>query len=145
MLVIHTTRRMKQLRGMALSCYYKLSAKRTAQPDESKHRSAQQTVQSLKEPFRPHDKRPAATPGGNLCEDGSAKRPRTSSIREDTVIVLEDSETEEGGSRVEPQRPHDSRQRTQVDKGSERTGESGEVLDSKKILKLFRVDEKKLA
>lgn len=142
MLVIYPTRRMKQLRSIAISCYYKLSTKRTAQPNVSKHRSAQQIVQSLKEPFRSHNKMHAAIPGGNLNKDGSATRPRA---REDIVVVLEDSEHGEGGSRVEPQQPRDSRQRTQVDKGGERTGESGEMLDSKKILKLFRVKEKKLA
>jgi hypothetical protein len=128
---------MKRLRGMALSCYYNSSTKQNVPPDESKHRTVQDIVQSLNDPFRSHGKRHAATPGGNLCRDGS--------IREDTTIVLDDSEPEEGGSKVEHQQPHGSRQRTKVDKGGERTGESGKGLGSKKILKLFRVNEKKLA
>jgi hypothetical protein len=136
---------MTKLRDMALSCYYKLSTKRDIQPDESNHSSAHHIVQSLKEPFRSHKKRLAVTPDGNLHRDGSAKRPRADPIRDDNVIVIEDSEPEEGGSKVEPQQRHEGRQRTKVDKGCAKTGESEKVLDSKKILKLFRVDEKKLA
>ncbi|KAI9466004.1 peptidase family C78-domain-containing protein [Lactarius psammicola] len=82
--------------------------------------------------------------GGHRHRDSSAKRPRASPPRDDNVIVIEDSEPEQGASKVEPQR-HDSRQRTKVDKGRVRTGDSREVLDPKKVLKLFRVDEKKLA
>ncbi|KAI9446654.1 peptidase family C78-domain-containing protein [Lactarius indigo] len=97
----------------------------------------------LKESFRSHKKRHAATPSGHRHSDGSAKRPRSSPLRDDNVIVIEDSEPEEGAStKAEPQ-CHDSR--TKVDKGCVKTGEKGKVLDTKKTLKLFRVDEKKLA
>jgi hypothetical protein len=134
---------MKLLRGMALSCYYESSTKQNVQPDESRHRTAQHIVQSLKEPFRSHEKRHTATPSGILCRDGSAKRPHASSVIDTTV--LEDSKPEEGGSKVDTQQPHDSRQRKKVDKGDKRTGESKKVLDSKKILRLFRINEKRLA
>jgi len=134
------TRRMTQLRGKALSSY-NLSRQRGVHPSESKCSTGQPILQSLKEPFRSHKKRHAATPGGHRHRDGSAKRRCASP---DNVIVIEDSEPEEGASNVDPQR-HDSRQRTEVDKGRARTGESGKALDPKKVLKLFRVDEKKLA
>jgi len=135
-----------KLRGMALSCYYKLSTKRDIQRDESKYSSAHHIVQSLNEPLRSHKKRHAVTPDGNLHGEGSAKRPCAGPIRDDNVIVIEDSEPEEGGgSKVEPQQRHEGRQRTKVDKGNVKTGESEKILDSKKILKSFRVDEKKLA
>lgn len=135
--------RMKQLRGMALSSY-NLSRRRDVQPDEKKYSTVQHIVQSLKEPFRSHKKRHAPTPGGHRHGDGSAKRLRASPLEDDNVIVIEDPDPEEGASKVEPQR-HDSRRRTKVDKGRVRTGETGEVSDPKKILKSFRVDEKKLA
>jgi hypothetical protein len=143
LLAFDPSMRMKLLRGMALSCYYESSTKQNVQPDESRHRTAQHIVQSLKEPFRSHEKRHTATPSGILCRDGSAKRPHASSVIDTTV--LEDSKPEEGGSKVDTQQPHDSRQRKKVDKGDKRTGESKKVLDSKKILRLFRINEKRLA
>jgi hypothetical protein len=137
--VIHT-RSMRHLRGMALTCYYDLSAKQHIQPDDSKYSTAQRIVQSLKEPLRSHEKGHAVTLGGNLHRDDSAKRPP----RNDNV--LEDPEpSKEGTSNVQHQQRHDSRQQTEVDKGRARTGKIGKVLNPKRILKLFRVDEKKLA
>ncbi|KAH9004936.1 DUF1671-domain-containing protein [Lactarius hatsudake] len=126
--------RMRQLRDMALS-------NRDVRPNESKYGTAQHVVQSLKEPFRSHKKRP--TPGGRRHGDSSAKRPRSSPLGDDNVIVIEDSEPEEGAStKVGPQ-CHDSR--TKVAKWRAKIGENRKVLDTKKTLKLFRVDEKKLA
>jgi hypothetical protein len=134
---------MTQLRGMALAAY-NLSRQRDVQTDESKHSTGQRIVQSLKEPFRSDKKRHAGTPGGHRPGDNSAKRPRVRPHGDDDVIVVEDSEPEEGASKVEPRR-HASPQRTQVNKVRVRTSEIGKVSDPKKILKLFRVDEKKLA
>jgi len=125
--------RMTQLRDMALSSY-NLSRQRDVQPDESKH-AAQHIVQSLKAHSWSDKNRHA---GVHRPGDTSARRPRASP--DNNVIVIEDSEPEEG----EPQR-HDSRQQTQVNKARVGTGEVGKVLDPTKILKLFRVDEKKLA
>ncbi|KAH9060064.1 peptidase family C78-domain-containing protein, partial [Lactarius vividus] len=95
----------------------------------------------LKEPFRSHKKR--AIPGGHRHSDSSAKRPRSSPLGDDNVIVIEDSEPEGGAStKVRPQ-CHDSR--TKVEKWLMKTGENGKVLGTRKTLELFRVDEKKLA
>lgn len=139
--VIHT-RSMRQLRRMALTCYHDLSATQYIQPDDRKHSTTQRIVQSLKEPLRSHKKRHAVTLGGKLHRDSSTKRP----LRVDDVNVLEDPEpTKEGTSKVEHQQRHNSRQQTQVDKGRVRTGIIGKVLNPKRILKLFRVNEKKLA
>lgn len=102
------TRRMTQLRSMALASY-NLSRQRGVRTDESKYGTRQHIVQSLKESFRSHEKRRAPTPGGHRPGDDSAKRPRASHLGDDNVIVLEDSEPEEGASKVEPYR-HDSRQ-----------------------------------
>lgn len=140
LLVFDPSVRMRQLRDVALSSY-NLSRKRDVRPNESKYSTAQHVVQSLKEPFRSHKKR--ATPGGRRHNDSSAKRPRSSPPGDDNVIVVEDSEPEEGAStKVGPQ-CHDSR--TKVEKWRAKIGEYAKVLDTKKTLKLFRVDEKKLA
>ncbi|KAH9001470.1 DUF1671-domain-containing protein [Lactarius akahatsu] len=140
LLVFDPSVHMRQLRDMALSSY-NLSRKRDVWPNKSKYSTAQHVVQSLKEPFRSHKKR--ATRGGRRHSDSSAKRPRSSPLGDDNVIVIEDSEPEEGAStKVGPQ-SHDSG--TKVDKWLVKTGENRKVLDTKKTLKLFRVDEKKLA
>ncbi len=75
--------------------------------------------------------------------DGSVKRPRSSPRGEDDVIVLDDCEHEEGTSIVEPR--DNSLRGPDVDKGCARTSQREKVLEPKKVLKLFRVDEKKLA
>ncbi|KAH9030674.1 DUF1671-domain-containing protein, partial [Lactarius pseudohatsudake] len=140
LLVFDPSVRMRQLRDVALSSY-NLSRKRDVRPNESKYSTARHVVQSLKEPFRSHKKR--ATPGGRRHGDSSAKRPHSSPLGDDNVIVIEDSEPEEGAStKVGPQ-SHDSR--TKVEKWLVKTGENIKVLDTKKTLNLFRVDEKKLA
>ena len=74
--------------------------------------------------------------------DSSASRPRTRPRSDDNVVDLE---SEEAGSKAEPQQRHDGQQRTRVDKGRMRTGKSKKVISSKRILKQFRIAEKTLA
>lgn len=128
--------RMTPIRGVALSSF--LSKEQRGQPGNSKLSTTRRLKESLKKPFQPHSKRAGPSAEGRV--DGSPKRPRTGPIGDD-VIVIEDSGVVSSPSKSVSQ--HDSCGHgvmTEIEAaGDEKT------LDPKNVLKLFRIDQKKLA
>jgi len=97
----------------------------------------------VKSPPQSHNKR--AGPSADGGQGGSPKRLRAGSIGDD-VIVIEASSTAAGPSGSLPE--HDSRgSGVMAERKAEEVGNGRDerVLDPKKVLKLFRVDQKKLA
>jgi hypothetical protein len=129
---------MTQIRGIALSSF-NLSKERRGHLSDSKLNSTRRLTESLKKSFQSHSKRagPSAEGRGN----SSPKRLRAGPV-EDDVIVIEDSGEVSSPSKSVAQ--HDSSghgAKTEI----EAAAGDMKTLDPKKVLQLFRLNQKKLA
>jgi hypothetical protein len=127
---------MTQIRDIALSSF--LSKERRGHLSNSKLSTTRRLTESLKKPFQPHSKR--ADPSAEGRVDSFPKRLRTGPVGDD-VIVIEDSGVVSSPPKSVSQ--HDSCGHgvmTEI----EAVGDE-KKLDLKNVLKLFRVDQKKLA
>jgi len=144
LLAFDPSTRMTPIRDTALSSFNSCN-QRGNHPSDSKHGSTAQhrfTV-APKSPLHPRSKRagPSTSPGGR--RHGSPKRLRASPVGED-VIVIDDSRASPGPPPKSPPKPN----RTMAERGAgEKAGKGGDdgMLDPRKVLRLFRVDQKKLA
>lgn len=138
-------RRMTQIRNIALSSFNP-SSQRGTRPTESKHSSPRRhLVDSLKIPLQSHNKRAGPSADGERI--GSPKRLRAGSIGED-VIVVEASSATASPSRSPPKhhdRGHRAMTEREVDSEKVSKDKDERTLDPRKVLKLFRIDQKKLA
>lgn len=128
---------MTQIRDIALSSF-NLPKERRGHLSNSKLSTTRRLTKSLKKPFQPHSKR--AGPSAEGRRDSSPKRSRTG-LAEDDVIVIDDSEEVSSPSKSVSQ--HDSsghgvKTKIEAAPGDEKT------LDPKKVLQLFRLNQKKL-
>ena len=142
-MVQNCIRRMTQIRDIALSSFNS-SNQRGTRPANSKHSSPRRRLAgSLKSPLQSRNKR--AGPSADKVRGASPKRLRAGSIGED-VIVVEASSAVAGPSKPLPKH-HNRRHRAMAGRETEKVGESRDerTLDPRKVLKLFRVDRKKLA
>jgi hypothetical protein len=135
---------MTPIRNIALSSFNSSSNQRRAHPTDGKHNSPRRRLaDSVKSPLQSRNKR--AGPSAVGGRGGSPKRLRAGSIGDD-VIVIEASSAAAGPSGSLPE--HDNRgNRVMAERKAEEAGNGRDerVLDPKKVLKLFRVDQKKLA
>jgi hypothetical protein len=138
-------RRMTQIRNIALSSF-KPSSQRGTRLTESKYNSPRRhLMDSLKIPLRSHNKR--ADPSADGGRSGSLKRLRAGSIVED-VIVVEASSATASPSRSSPKhhnRGHRAMTEREADSEKVSKDKDERTLDPRKVLKLFRIDQKKLA
>lgn len=129
---------MTQIRGIVLSSF-NLSKERSGHHSDSKLNTTRRLTESLKKPFQSHSKRagPSAEGRGN----NSPKRLRAGPV-EDDVIVIEDSGEVSSPSKSVSQHDrsgHGAKAEIEAAAGNEKT------LDPKKVLQLFRVNQKRLA
>lgn len=137
-------RRMTQIRNIALSSFNP-SSQRGTRPTDSKHSSPRRHLADpLRSPLQSHNKR--AGPSADGERSGSPKRLRTGSIGED-VIIVEASGATACPSRSPPEhhkRGHRAMAERETDSEKVGKGKDERTLDPRKVLKLFRVDQKKL-
>ncbi|KAH9998137.1 peptidase family C78-domain-containing protein [Russula compacta] len=128
--------RMKQIRGVALSSFNS-SKQHGDHPDNNKHSTSRPSAESPKKALESRNKRAGPSAGGR--GDGSPKRLRAGSIGD--VIIIEDPRAVEGPSNYVSEH-HNG---VMAEEETEKLGGDERTLDPKKVLKLFRVDQKKLA
>ena len=136
---------MTQIRNIALSSFNP-SSQRESRPTDSKHSSLRRHLtDSLKSPLQSHNKR--AGPSADGGRSGSPKRLRAGSIGED-VIIVEASSATASPSKSPPERHnrgHTAMTERKTDAEKVGKGKDERKLDPMRVLKLFRVDQKKLA
>lgn len=100
-------------------------------------------TETLKSPLNSLNKRagPSSSPGGR--RHGSPKRVRADSVAED-IIVIDDSRASPSlSSKPLPKLHKGEQNRTGTGEKVSKVGDDG-TLDPRKVLRLFRVDQKKL-
>lgn len=130
---------MKQIRGIALSSFNS-SKQQGAHPGNNKPSTSRNSAESPKKALESRNKHAGPLAGGR--GDGSPKRLRAGSIGD--VIIIEDSRAVEGPSKYVSEH-HNSAHGAIAEGETEKSGRDERTLDPKKVLKLFRVDQKKLA
>ena len=142
---------MAPIRDIALSSFNSCN-QRENPPSDSKHGTTarHRLAETLKSPLHSRNKRagPLTSPGERRHE-GSPKRLRAGSVGED-VIVIDDPRASPSPSSKSPPKLHKGEQnRTMmVERGASEKASKGAddgTLDPRKVLRLFRVDQKKLA
>jgi hypothetical protein len=128
---------MARIRDIALSSY-NLSRGREAHLDKSKPSMSRRLAESVEKLSQSRNKRPIDSSAAEP-RHSSTKRMQDSSLGDDhDVIILED--LPEGSA------PTAIRNRgTMTDRVRISTGENEKAITPKKVLRLFRVNEKKLA
>lgn len=133
---------MTYIRDIALSSF-NLSKGREAHPDRSKPSAPQRFMESLEKLSPSRNKRfvgPSASEPGH----SPTKRLRAGPDAGDDVIILEDSEPEGSAPKATHDRSNSHRGTMSKWVGMKAGGDE-KALDPKKVLKLFRVDQKRLA
>jgi hypothetical protein len=131
---------MTQIRGIVLSSL-DLSKQRRSHLGDNKPSTTRRITESLKKPFQPRSER--AGPSAEERGESPPKRRRTGPI-EDDVIVVEDSGVASRPSKSVSQRDNCGLGvMTEIE--AEKVGRDERALDPRKVLKLFRVDQKTLA
>jgi hypothetical protein len=136
-------RRMTQIRNIALSSFNP-SSQRGTRPTESTHTSPRRhLVDSLKIPLQFRNKR--AGPSADGGRSGSPKRLRAGSIGEDVIVIEASSATASPSPPKHHNREHRAMTEREADSEKVSKDKDESTLDPRKVLKLFRVDQKKLA
>ena len=133
---------MAHIRDIACSSF-NLSRGREAHPDRSKPSTPRRLVESL-EKLSPSRNKGFVGPSADEPGHSPTKRLRAGPHTGDNVIILEDSEPE--GNAPKAMRDHGNSDRgTMINWVRMRAGGDGKALDPKKVLRLFRVGQKRLA
>ncbi|KAI0256488.1 peptidase family C78-domain-containing protein [Lactifluus subvellereus] len=142
LLAFDPSTRMAHIRDIALFSF-NLSRGREAHPDRSKPSTPRRLVESLEKLSHSRNKR-IVGPSAGEPKHSPTKRLRAGSHTGDDVIILEDSEPE--GSAPKAMRDRDNSDRGRVTNWVRmRAGGDEKALDPKKVLTLFRVNQKRLA
>lgn len=124
-------RRMTQIRSVALSSF---NLSKSREPSNSKSSTARHVARSPKKPFQSRSR--CAGPSARRM-DSPPKRLRAGSIGDDVIVVEDPSAMAE--VLPEPYR------NGVMDERETEVGRDEKALDHKRVLRLFRVDHKRLA
>jgi hypothetical protein len=131
---------MAPIRDIALASFNASNGRGGNHPSDGKHSTARRLADSLKNPHQSRNKRAGPSTDGRPGD--SPKRLRAGSIGEDVIVIDKDSRAAAGPSKPLTE-DHDSVKRETENVMS--TGGDEKMFDPRKVLKLFRVDQKKLA